>query len=244
MKDLQSQINIFTENFDQAVEYDGLTAVSHRYRSWEYCRMAFLKYKDGLPKNGIQEAVAVDALALHLAFYLASWGMYRGSSFLLRYDYKIHVPAVRWLLDVRYHELFDGYLYQTNPQKYLELLFGETGIIEKLEGYFKACRRVIKGGDNEEVSATLITKILMGVYGCIPAYDRYFIDGLGASNIQKKFSVRGVKALLAAIQEYSQEINLTVKVLNKKFANVYTPMKVVDMYYWGKGKALDGEDVE
>jgi hypothetical protein len=38
-----------------------------------------------------------DALSLHLAFFLASWGMYRGSSFLLQKDYTIHRPVVRLL---------------------------------------------------------------------------------------------------------------------------------------------------
>jgi len=33
-------------------------------------------------------------LALHLGFYLASWGMYRGSTGLLQKDYQIHIEAV------------------------------------------------------------------------------------------------------------------------------------------------------
>ena len=36
----------------------------------------------------------VDYLTLQLAFYLASWGMYRGSSELLQKDYLIHEPIV------------------------------------------------------------------------------------------------------------------------------------------------------
>ena len=33
-------------------------------------------------------------MALHLGFYLASWGMYRGSTGLLQKDYQIHIEAV------------------------------------------------------------------------------------------------------------------------------------------------------
>ena len=40
-----------------------------------------------------------DHLALSSAFYLASWGMYRESSFLLQYDYQIHRAVVDYLLD-------------------------------------------------------------------------------------------------------------------------------------------------
>lgn len=57
-----------------------------RYRSWEHCYSHFIKAR------GSQE-IDYDYLSLQLAFYLASWGMYRGSSFLLQKDYKVHIPA-------------------------------------------------------------------------------------------------------------------------------------------------------
>ena len=41
-----------------------------------------------------------------LMFYLASWGMYRGSSFLLQKDYKIHIPVVEEVLKTKYNILF------------------------------------------------------------------------------------------------------------------------------------------
>ena len=47
-----------------------------------------------------------DYLSLQLAFYLASWGMYRGSSFLLQKDYKVHEAVVKELLDSKYNCLF------------------------------------------------------------------------------------------------------------------------------------------
>ncbi len=55
---------------------------NHRFKSWEHCYKAFLRENNP------------DTLALNLAFYLASWGMYRGSSGLLWKDYKIHIPAI------------------------------------------------------------------------------------------------------------------------------------------------------
>lgn len=45
-----------------------------RYCSWEHCYSHF--YKALGNKNA-----DIDYLSLQLAFYLASWGMYRGSSF-------------------------------------------------------------------------------------------------------------------------------------------------------------------
>ena len=66
-----------------------------RYRSWEHCYSHFIKAR------GSQE-VDYDYLSLQLAFYLASWGMYRGSSFLLQKDYKVHIPVVKELLNEKY----------------------------------------------------------------------------------------------------------------------------------------------
>ena len=58
------------------------------YRSWEHCYSHFMRSRG-------QKNVDYDYLSLQLSFYLASWGMYRGSSFLLQKDYKVHIPAVK-----------------------------------------------------------------------------------------------------------------------------------------------------
>ena len=62
---------------------------NHRYKSWEHCYSFF---KSDVVDDDIDKA------CLHLAFYLASWGMYRGSSFLLWKDYKIHMKVVERIL--------------------------------------------------------------------------------------------------------------------------------------------------
>lgn len=54
----------------------------HRYKSWDNCFKAF----SPSTKSEVQ--------ALELAFYLASWGMYRGSSGLLQKNHLIHKGAV------------------------------------------------------------------------------------------------------------------------------------------------------
>ncbi|MFT8351735.1 hypothetical protein [Clostridium saccharoperbutylacetonicum] len=53
-----------------------------RYLSWEHCYKVFQEAHNRatLTDNDI------DYLVLHLAFYLASWGMLRDSSFLLQKD--------------------------------------------------------------------------------------------------------------------------------------------------------------
>ena len=117
-------INRFSEkNFDKAYTIEENKISSHRYRSWEYCRKAFIDAKNS--KNLDDDTV--DRLALQLAFYLASWGMYRGSSFLLSLDYTVHKEVVRILMKDCYKELFNSdrlLLDENDNEKYLNLLFG------------------------------------------------------------------------------------------------------------------------
>src|SRR5271157_1937131 len=70
----------------------------HRYKSWEHCYKHF--------QNRASENDGQNIASLHLAFYLASWGMYRGSSFLLQKDYLVHNDIVSLLFDSHYASLW------------------------------------------------------------------------------------------------------------------------------------------
>ena len=138
-----------------------------RYRSWEHCYSNFIKARG-------RDDVDYDYLSLQLAFYLASWGMYRGSSFLLQKDYRVHIPVVKELLSEKYDALAGidciGFKDASN-QKLLQ------DINSFLEQYYDKIRHEVKEQElKNQLSFTLITKILMGTLGCVPAYDRYFIS--------------------------------------------------------------------
>ena len=87
-----------------------------RYRSWEYCYTQFYEARQN------PEKANVDNLSLHLAFYLASWGMYRGSSFLLQYDYTIHTSVVKEILKSEYSTLFGLECKELNNEQTSSLL--------------------------------------------------------------------------------------------------------------------------
>lgn len=63
---------------------------NHRLKSWEHC---YSQFKVMFEKDSLCDT-DIDYLSLHLAFYLASWGMYRGSSFILERDYKVFYGVV------------------------------------------------------------------------------------------------------------------------------------------------------
>lgn len=123
-----------------------------RYFSWKYCFKAF----EDINANE-------DFLALHLGFYLASWGMYRGSSILLQKDYTIHKKAVE--IVNQYHA--NLYRVAAPPSKEISAIYGE--LYGKLESVYTI--------DGRTPSDTLITKIMLGTLGCIPAFDRFFKAG-------------------------------------------------------------------
>ena len=143
-----------------------------RYRSWEHCYSHFIKAR------GSKE-VDYDYLSLQLAFYLASWGMYRGSSFLLQKDYRVHIPVVKELLSEKYDALVGIECTDFRKESNQQLL---KDINSFLGQYYDKIRREVKEQElKNQLSFTLITKILMGTLGCVPAYDRYFIAGIKKS---------------------------------------------------------------
>src|SRR5262245_56952795 len=72
----------------------------HRYGSWEHCYRFFQDVKP----QGL--ATQREQAALQLAFYLASWGMYRGSSFLLQRAYTVHLGVVDCLASPHFTPLW------------------------------------------------------------------------------------------------------------------------------------------
>lgn len=219
-----------------------------RYKSWEWCHRAFIKKKDDMSEENIE------FLSLHLAFYLASWGMYRGSSYLLQRDYKAHKAAVREILNAGYHLLWDYIPTENNINEANELLFNpETGIYWKVKNSYKGYYAENIDGNEDESSDTLTTKILMGSFGCIPAFDRFLKSGISCYNANhdgKKTRVRGYK-LTQSIEKHNAQIatesfkalaalvldNPDVFTITSDFH--YPPMKCVDMYLWEVGYEMD-----
>jgi hypothetical protein len=189
----------------------------HRYKSWEHCYEAFGN-KDNTD----------DILALHLAFYLASWGMYRGSSGLLWKDYKVHIKAVDIIR--RHSSLRNDYKGDIPPLKEVLVLFNE------LREYYSKLK-YYNGKEEKAISATdtLISKIILGTLGCLPAFDRYFNLGL----FEKEYSVVNENSLQHVWSKADDIVKLKIKnIQDWEFQNnsfQYPVMKIIDMYYWQVG---------
>ncbi len=191
---------------------------SHRYKSWEYCYRYFM----------VNNAEDRDLAGLHLGFYLASWGMFRGASGLLQKDYKIYVPLIDILK--QYSPLSKEAI---GTSKYLRGVFG---LKQDLYNYFKSNDII------SDPSDTLISKIILGTLGITPAWDRFFRKGLkeyGFSNIgmtSKTFIELG-----NFIEEHKEEIQILQSRI-RAYGELdfdYPTMKIIDMFFWQFGQPDD-----
>lgn len=201
-----------------------------RYRSWEHCYSNFINARDN--KNA-----EWDYLSLQLAFYLASWGMYRGSSFLLQKDYKIHIPVVKELLKEEYDPLAGIDCVELKREENQRLL---ENINAFLDEYYSNIRDEVKNIKvRNQLSSTLITKILMGTLGCVPAYDRYFISGIkkqkGASG---NYNMKSIGQLVDFYESNIVELENIRKDM-KVNGMAYPQMKILDMAFWQIGLDSD-----
>lgn len=197
-----------------------------RYRSWEHCYSHFIKARKS-------KEVDHDYLSLQLAFYLASWGMYRGSSFLLQKDYKVHIPVVKELLKNKYDALAGidciG-LKDDSNQKLLQ------DINSFLGQYYDKIRREVKEQKlKNQLSVTLITKILMGTLGCVPAYDRYFIAGIKNQKVATgNYNIRSIMKLVKFYEKNADRLE-PIREKMEVEGMPYPQMKLLDMGFWQIG---------
>lgn len=193
-----------------------------RYMSWRHCYNAFVSNR-----NSADEKM-LDYMALHLAFYLASWGMYRGSSFLLQKDYKVHIPVVKILIEGKYDPLVgisaEGLTENTN----LELL---EDVSKRIRSAYAAEQPSSEGVTNNATD-TLVTKILLGTLGCVPAYDRYYVQAVRQYNISagvySKESVRDVALYYLSHKDEFESLREELSACGTS----YPVMKLMDMCMW------------
>lgn len=177
--------------------------------SWEHCYRFF----SSCPTD-------IDLASLHLAFYLASWGMYRGSAAIRDFDYRVHRPIAKLLLEPKY-DILRGASLEELLEHFDDLLWP---LIETIiqSGLYPA---------PINVTDTLATKILMGTLGCTPAYDRYFKAGLSKCGIAPSFSRKKFRAFLQHCQQNHQGF-----VDGQNINPEYPIMRVIDMYFHGVGR--------
>ena len=207
--------------------YDEARATENgRSRSWEHCYRVFRDARTDPSPD-------CDYLSLHLAFYLASWGMYRGSSFLLQKDYKVLVPIVEEVLKPEYDCLF-GLECTDVRESEVQGSLKELG--DYIAEHFGLIRDEVAGREvPTPVSPVLITKILMGTLGCVPAYDRFFVDGIKKYRVTtQEYSRNSLLKLVGFYEEHNDRLEEARRGMRVGDLT-YPQMKLLDMGFWQVG---------
>lgn len=200
-------------------EYLGARTPVDRYASFDYCFNYFQSFADEDRVADLAEGAQLEVSCLQLGFYLASWGMYRGSTVRLRRSLAYLAPAIEVIVRTpREVWTADVHAYSGDT---CALLVGTAG---QLAAAFP-----------EGASETLVTKVMLGVFGSVPAFDTFFVHGFGS-----RFSV---SSLLSVGQFYSANTEIVdrhrVRTLDfATGANTerrYTRAKVVDMIFFIEG---------
>lgn len=192
-----------------------------RYTSFDYCYNYFSETKD-LTED-------MEKSCLTLGFYLASWGMFRGSSFLLNKSSRHFIPTINFIngLDRKIWEIdIDNYTDEN-----IQLL---------IETYHGLKEKLILNGNT---SLTLITKIMLGVFGNVPAFDSYFCDTFRTIYKTERCGFRRFnEKSLSCLRHFYEKQKDKIDVISKKETFTtdfnsgnkthihYPKAKIVDMY--------------
>jgi len=209
----QNNVEIIVENYLQQ------RTPEHRYTSFDYCYNYF-NSGDDLTKD-MEKSCNI------LAFYLASWGMFRGSSFLLQKNAKYFSRTIEYINSL------DKSIWNIDVDKY-----DQVNISKILEIYKKLDNLIVEGNSR---SITLVTKMMLGIFGFVPAYDEYFCKTFRKIANEKcrfrRFNQESLKLINEFFIQNKDSINnlsnktytLDLKTGNKTNLN-YPKAKIIDMY--------------
>lgn len=211
-----------------------------RYASFDYCFNYFQDFKDRGKLSELKNEENMQLSCLHLGLYLASWGMYRGSTFLLQRSMKVYEELIRYIAD-DCNDLWniDVHNYGKN-ENISKLTKCEEMIREKLgrHNFIKADGSEL---NDRESTQTLTTKIMLGVFGNVPAFDQYFVTASGLRSFNKnsllainKFYNENNKYINEWTRSNSDKIR-THNFHGEETKRVYTKAKLIDMIFFQKG---------
>lgn len=234
---LSKQINDLKKDKDFELMDGNLNNEDGRYQSWNLLRNVFKKkvlLSDKITKED------KEMLSLSIYTYLGSWGMFRASLLMKRYNYKVIYGVTDICIKYKY-------LYNLNSIKQLK-----DNIENISELYLELDEEFSKKGFKKR--DTLVTKVMLGVFGCSPAYDTNIvkcIDAIGIKSLNlkgeskrkasfiehkdpKKSKEQFTESMLGLIK-WMEDIKFVDKYYSNELKKEYPLMKVVDMSFFETG---------
>lgn len=204
------------------LRYSRLANPEDRYASFDYCYNYFRQFAVETTKSPNSEEFLERSL-FHLGFYLASWGMLRGSTYLSKQsviglkttiEALSNCPAIAWTCDVENYE----------SEEVISAILGSRDVIKESFQRFHA-------------SETLVTKVMLGVFGCVPAFDTYFkratgLTALSRSSLSEIYTYfQRNRALITEGQRQTTDLTS-----GRPSSFKYSQAKVIDMIFFTKGQ--------
>ena len=190
-----------------------------RYTSFDYCFNYFQSFRESGNLAGLASTENIQLGCLQLGFYLASWGMLRGSAELLQKSARHFVPLIEAIATT------EARVWEIDADRYTE------SNIEALLALARTLRRA-----NGGMSDILVTKVMLGVFGSVPAFDTNFQRGFGVTTFGAK-ALRKVGAFYAENAELLDKYRVSTLdfVTGKPTKRLYTRAKVIDMAFFIEG---------
>jgi hypothetical protein len=204
-----------------------------RYASFDYCFNYFQSFRES---GSIADIAAPENMlysCLQLGFYLASWGMFRASSDLPNRSLKQFEPIVRLIATT------SNDIWTIDAHSYSQPVCG------KLINTASAIRKALRPAGGDLPTETLATKVMLGVFGNVPAFDSRVVAGLRKTpNLMGRFGVRALRAINRFYDEHHEVIERN-RVHTLDFATGhptprrYTRAKVIDEIFFIEGRPGD-----
>lgn len=201
--------------------YLGKRTETARYTSFDYCFNHFQAFHEQGEVNALASERNLQLSCLQLGFYLASWGMLRGSSALLRNSVRVYAPVIDLIASTA-----DASIWAIDAGDYDDAAL--TTILDVSESF----RSALPAG----ASDILVTKIMLGVFGCVPAFDTNFKRGFGVSRFGRPALQRINEYCMNNLQAITRHRVGTLDFdTGRPTKRKYTRAKVIDMVFFVEG---------
>lgn len=209
-------------NFNAAIEtYMGNRQADERYASFDYCFNYFQSFREEQNTTALASNQHLASSCIYLGFYLASWGMYRGSADLLQKSARQLAPFIRLIANA------DAILWEIDAHCYTE---------ENTQHLLKMRSALYQAYPS--MTDILASKIMLGVFGNVPAFDTNFKKGFQVSTFGKKALEKIAKFYTANQQDIEKHEIYTLNFVNAtKTQRRYTRAKIIDMAFFIHGES-------
>ncbi len=211
-------VNDFSYQINQFIAYRSSNV--HRYASWDFCYEYFYHNQGKLVGQQLQTS------CMQLWSYLASWGMIVRGNELQRQSYACLVDVVKYINI--HHKCYQVHLDDINYIDKMLTLYDELDQALNLH--------------SQKNRKTLITKIMLGVYGCCPAFDSRFCTTFGLSTTGRLTRNNLMKVQEFYFDNINDINNENIQTLSFGYSSIgslrYPVAKLIDMYGFTKNSKI------